>query len=198
MVKQNVMKQTKGSTRRGGLDKALIPGSARPSVPAQKVMKTTVDGYALYSSNAGGTFAIADSPTLASVPGYANFSAGFDEFRIVGIDWAVIPTTVDLPGVMLAYVDDSDATAPTLTSAATRDGKTLAMSANSGKRLAFKWRSQNFTDLTWLDVSSGASTQFATCKIFASNALGGGSGPINGGIFVRWKLHVEFRGFGAH
>ncbi len=198
MVRHAAMQQTKGNSRRGGLDKALIPGSAKPSVPAQKVMKTTVDGYSLYSSNAGGVFAIADSPTLSSVPGYANFSAGFDEFRIVGIDWAVIPTTVDVPGVMLAYIDDSDATAPTLSSAGTRDGKALALSANSGKRLAFKWRSQNFTDLTWLDVSSGAGTQFATCKIFASSATGGGSGPVNNAVFVRWKLHVEFRGFGAH
>jgi len=152
------------------------------------------------STNASSVLAQAVSPSLSgSVPGQAGFVSSYDEFRIVGITFKYIPAATTPSagmGLLKLYLDDSDATAPTATTAASRGGHDLTPAASNAKSYrTIKYRCENFADLTWLECSTQAA--YTPCSLKAYYTTGAVAYNSSDLGWVIPTLHIQFRGIGG-
>lgn len=174
----------------------LLPGSSRPSVPAQVQVQEWLGVDVQLAATSAGAMALSFAPSLSSLTYIASYKNIYDEYRIVGIEWIVRALDPTKVGTAKIYVDDSDVAVPTLASTVSRAGKLVSMS-DVWHAHTFKYRSQNITDLTWLDTNTASTQQYAALKIFSNAANFGGSAVSLNVFVVETRLHVQFRGIGA-
>lgn len=154
-----------------------------------------VDGVAIVS----GALAQVISVDTTLINSWATrFQSLFQEFAIVGARFEIRITTVTSgQGMILAYIDENSATAPTSTQALARPHAEIPVTSttidSAGSMHVVEWRAHSYADLTWDPVS--ATGIVAYLKLFASVAFTGTSASTAAQITVTGAYAVSFRGY---
>jgi len=126
------------------------------------------------------------------------FQSLFQEFAIVGARFEMRVTTVSSgQGLVLAYIDENSASAPTSAIALSRPHAEIPICSTSvdttGSIHSVEWVARSYADLTWDPTST--SGVVAYLKLFASVAGTGTSSTTGAAISITGALAVCFRGF---
>jgi hypothetical protein len=120
----------------------------------------------------------------------------FTQYRILGCDIQLIPLSTTA-GAMVFFFDEKVTTAPTAADASERIVEVLPHSQYAAKpRTVMKWRAKDIVDLSYLDVSAGATT-IVTFKSYTSVAFGTPAATVANMWLVKPILLVEVRGIMA-
>jgi len=166
-----------------------------------KIVKATIHGNGSFVTNGAGDMLNGVTLDPSAIPNsdWADFSATYDEFRVVGCEIQIIslgPNSTTLNTGLLAIAFDNDSvTAPTSFSAVRQYGTasvhSLIMQHDQGRPLTLKyWRpvAGEDTSIPWLDVAipSGSlgSVQIASTTATVSSTY----------LYYAINLFVEFRG----
>lgn len=156
--------------------------------PAGTFKITTVAGSALGSYNV----------IASSIPSFATrFATLFDEYRILGVRFHVIPVcNLGTPnsGATVFVIDENDATAPASAAVVVQKRGSRILSNFPGARnrsYTFTWKAKDTTDEAWLSVSSVSTTSCAL-KFASDTTL---AAPTASDIFIiQADLLISFRG----
>ncbi len=179
------------------LGQLLNPGSARPSVRAQQLVRmyASFPVTKITSSGAGAVGSVI-APSLSLLNNLTSLQGVFDEYRFIEIIYHVRPVGPNA-GDLAYYVDDEDAGAPTLASAGNKAEFIMPVhSGNPKSAFALRYRSQNLTDLSYLSTSTQSTSQFSTLKVYGDTANYGVPASTDM-VLVEPVALVEFRGVGG-
>ncbi len=194
------MAPVKGKKKtRAPLDKALLPGSSRPSNPSQvQVQMWLEQPTTLLTTQA--TTGLMSTPTVTPTLSTFNMASSFsmyDEYRFLEVRFHLVPNNGVTTGVTKFILDDEDNTTPTRTYVESRRGWLL--SNNSSQKDSIKtlvWRAEALEDLEWYSVYSQASNFFVCLKNYTDAA--NYNAPSSSNLWAcRVEVLVQFRGIGA-
>lgn len=178
----------------------LVPGSANPKNPNQirtramygatpTVLATSLSGIIADASN---------QIKLSIVPNYTSLQTLWEEYRILRGSWFLYPCTPNATGVTRFYVDESDTTAPTLSTAGSKLGITCINSSNAIPGRGYyrvDWAAQDLKDLQW-QATTGVTT-VATLKAYTDGNYG--CSTVSTDIWVvQAFVEIELRGQGGN
>jgi hypothetical protein len=194
------MGKLKSKKGRSSLATALIPGSAKPSNPAQVKVGMWLQGPgALIATqpSTGLLYTAYIAPALSGLTNAASFKAVYDEWRCTKLKFHIVPTNL-ANGVTKFVVDDEDTTSPTANWMNSRRGTLLSNNSSGYVRpVTIDYRSENFTDLEWLSTNSSPSVANMSLKMYTDSANYGS--PTSTNLFyITWEGYFEFRGIGAN
>ena len=198
-------KQGKKKSGRGRkLAYALIPGPPGPSAPNQMKSMQWFNCSPQSVTYAGGTV-LANNVVGASANFYAwasQFQNVWEEYRVLQANFFVHAVLAQ-SGFAKIYLDESDATPPTASSAGTKfsDGlvamNALAAIYDNKKGVHYHWRAEDLTDLAYLKTSSVSTNAVPVYLKFYSDANYGQSATSGIAFLVEVQLLIEFRGPGG-
>lgn len=181
------------------LGQILLPGSGKPSNPSQVINRVKLQGPVLKVSTQA-TTALLDNayvaPSLAGLTQVSSWSAIYDEWRLIGVDFYV--QMIGLNNGQTKFVcDDEDTTSPSSTWMNSRIGFLLANNSSApGSRRIIKYRCQDLDDLEWQSCATQSTYTPMALKMYTSVTEYGTTASV--GLFtVSWIGHFEFRGIGA-
>jgi len=201
--------KSKKKNSRNGSSRSLVPISRNPDGLANKIYRMVRwTNYSTFTNSITLDTIYAQSFKLSDLPDYADFTAAFDQYRIIQVDIWMVPTimvnttSVTNLGVLWTVIDYDDATAPGTNFIYTlQQYQNAQVHANDGKvkirsfhpRIAVGLYSGAFTSFgnlgaeTWIDAAS-PSVQYYGFKA----AMSTGSGATLT-YYVAAKFIVEFR-----
>lgn len=125
------------------------------------------------------------------------FASLFKEFAIVGCRLELRLNNCTAPqGLMLAYIDENDNSAPTAASldyAHVEVPLVLNAADTTGSLHVLEWKAQSFEDLTWDPTSSAGLVAYL--KVFSSVADTGTTSSTAATIMLTGAISVCFRGY---
>lgn len=197
-MKRTAKRQTNVRRSRGQLDRALVPGSSRPSQPDQIVMRQWFQGPAVkYTSQAStGLISVAYTPSLSLLQKYSTIQSMWDQYRFTKIRFHLYPVGTN-SGTTKFFIDDQDSTLPVLAAANSKMGLVLSnnsSSPNSVGRLTY--RPQDLTDLQWQGTNTAGTFTSCALKIYTdlSTFI---TQPSTDLWVVTWEALIELRGLGG-
>jgi hypothetical protein len=164
-----------------------------------KIIRAVVHGAQSFSTTAGGTLSIAVplDPSTLSTTDWADFSATYDEFRVLGVKTSLVcrqPNTTTANNIAVTAFDNDSTPAPTfalVNSYGTKSLFSAIMTHVQGKPMEHTyWRptSGANTAILWVDVAtpsgSTGSVMFYADGLTASSAYWD----------IGFDFYVEFRG----
>ena len=198
---QHQKKQKKGQRK---LAYALIPGPPGPSAPNQMKSLQWYNCSPQSVTYSGGTV-LANNVVGASPNFYAwasQFQNMWEEYRVLQANFFVHAIQA-VAGLAKIYLDESDATPPTASSAGTKfsDGlvalNALGSIYNNKKGVKYHWRAEDLTDLVYLKTSSVSTNAVPVYLKFYSDANYGCVTSSGLAFLVEVQLLIEFRGPGG-
>jgi len=145
---------------------------------------------------AGGlTTVLSISASAALIENWAAFSALFGEFCLVGFTLEFRMNNVVTPaGLILIYVDEKSAAAPTFVNAASAPHLDILVSqTESPSKHLVSWKARDLADLQW--TSTAATELPVWVKLFAAVASTGTAAGTTGTVQITGAVQVSFRGY---
>lgn len=178
----------------------LLPGSGKPSDPAQIVVQQKISGPGILISTQSSTALLSQgyiTPSLSALNSATSWKGIYDEFRLIGVEYHIKAVGLN-NGVTKFVVDDSEASTPSLSWIENRVGHVLSNnSCNPDSHRVIRYRAQDLEDLKWQGTySSSTYTPFAL-KMYTSATAMGTTPSVN--LFYIWWVGIfQFRGIGAN
>jgi len=175
------------------------PGSYGRNNNGNNIVRSTVNGAQSYISTAGGTLSIAVplDPSTLTTTDWADFSATYDEFRVIGVEINLIcrlPNVTSANNIAVMAFDNDSTPAPTFALVNSYGNSRIFSSIivhEEGKPLTHRWWRPTAgarTEILWRDVAnpstSTGSIMFYADGLQASTAYWD----------VAYKFFCEFRG----
>ncbi len=183
----------------GKLYRELVPGGSKPRNPNQiRTVARYQSAPALLSTSLSAI--IADSSNqvkLSLVPNYTYLQSLWEEYRILEAEWHIYGAAPSGTGVTAWYVDESDTTVPTLSTAGQKLGMktTNASQATPPGGWVVRWAAQDLKDLQWSPTTSTSTV--ATLKAYTDGNYGC-STTSTAMWLVQLYMKIEFRGQGGN
>ena len=190
------------------IDAELIPHLA--TQPYQRITTTKIPGIpTLISCSAAGAVSLSSivNATQIETPSRYNF---FDEFRLIKAVFEIRPVaSTATSGLTIFYIDENDATAPTLVqaqrhvgNALSNNGQSQMVSAGLGRRTQvdatgiqkITWTARDVTDLAFQAISNFSTAAPAYLKVYTDNANLGTPAVAQPLFVIRAYLTYQFRG----
>jgi len=182
-----------------------MPG---PSSKGQQRTRLILSGIPQVVSSSAGNVIAAASPidptnTGGGVKNWATrFGNVFEEYRVVGVDYRVMPAIPDFnagsSAICYVWYDETSTSTPTLAEAQEKTSTivnlattaTLPSAANNGYTI--RWRGRDFTDESW--TATATSKVVASFKMYADQTVSPYVPASLNVLVVQPIYHVEFRG----
>jgi hypothetical protein len=119
------------------------------------------------------------------------FGALFEEYRIVKVKYSYKPFSVTNPGLLVHWIDEKQAAAPTSAEALQKSNKQFAASNQSPHTLV--WVSNDPLDLQYIDIGT-TNTVLCSYKVYSDNANFGSSIVVTSYGVITGDAWVQFRG----
>lgn len=129
--------------------------------------------------------------TGASIQNLSDYAAVWEEYVVRAIHFRVRSTGTQI-GVVKYYIDESDNTAPTATTAAKHLGWLMRCQASSGDYHSEKWIAKDTSDEAWLSTSN-TSKFLVALKQYSNAASYGLAGTVEQVGHVDVTFCVQFR-----
>ncbi len=137
------------------------------------------------------SYANALNITAASVFGFSNYGAVWEEYVVRAIEWDVKAMGSQI-GCMKYYIDEADNSTPTATTAKSHLGWVVRCNGASGDGFRCRWTAKDCGDESWVACSN--SSKFITSlKIFSNTADWGLVGTAEAVASVVGWAAVQFR-----
>jgi hypothetical protein len=166
----------------------------RPAFKGQPVFQSVIssDFQKLTTTVTSGSIARTVNIDSASITNFAARFPGFEEYRIVKAVMRVTCFSSTNPGRIVLWIDDDDATTPTLQMARNRRYKTFAAS-DVGKTHLMTYTPHDLQNLNYISVGVGGTIGYF--KFYTDNAALGSSIVATDYLDYSMDLTVQFRGF---
>lgn len=178
----------------------LIPGSGKPSDPAQIVVQQKLSGPGVLISSQATTALLNQgyiTPSLSGLNQASSWKGIYDEFRLIAVEYHIEAVGLN-NGVTKFVVDDSEASTPSRSWIENRAGHVVSnnsCAANSHK--VIKYRAQDLEDLKWQGTYSSATYTPFALKMYTDATYFGTTPSVNL-FYVWWVGTFQFRGIGAN
>lgn len=166
----NNNKRNQSITRKQSIhDPAL---ELRPSFRGQPVwsVKALADYHKATTTVTTGLMQVNLAISVADLTNFAARFIAFEEYRIVKSVFRINCFSSTNPGLVVAYIDDDDNTAPTLNNATAHKNITFNAS-DTGRIHELVYTPHSPTDQAWQTVATGT-TAIGYFKVYSSSALG--------------------------
>lgn len=142
--------------------------------------------------------------TMAQVYGIGNFNAGnigswttkweniFDEYRILGCDFLVMPISINAGGVAAFWFDEISPIAPSIADTTRRVVQRVQIAQSGQRMFTYKWRARDLTDLVYTDCSLDVIPAYF--KAYTDSLFLGSPVAVNDIFVIQPFFIVEFRG----
>lgn len=194
------MGKMKGKKRKETLSNRLLPGSGKPSDPAQIVVQQKISGPGVLISSQASTALLNQgyiTPSLSALNSAASWKGIYDEFRLVEVEYHIQAVGLN-NGVTKFVVDDSEASTPSKTWIENRVGHIVANnSCAPNSHRVIRYKAQDFEDLKWQGTYSAATYTPFALKMYTDATYFGTTPSVNL-FYIWWIGKFQFRGIGAN
>lgn len=160
-----------------------------PASPGDPALTIVVECNIGLFAVAGATYASVTTLNAGIINNFAARFVAFDEYRIVGMDFDARMAILG-PGILMLWVEPTDNSAPTLTTAS----QNIACAINMNDATKVTRCHTRVTDFNQLAYSPIATTTYTIgyLKLFSNSA---NFGSTNASVNVHAFVTVQFRGF---
>ncbi len=197
-------KNTRQKAAKSRLGSELIPGSGRPSNPAQITTKLWCNMVNFVFPVVSGACATVASIAPSGIVFSSSLQNLWDEFRVLQCEvdlYATTATNGTTPtrgGIMKFYWDDNDTSAPTALSANSKRGAIINISAQSpNSHIKIHWQAEDLDDLAYSPMSSPSVSPVCLKAYCDTSEYGTNSADSTSQVIGIPKVLVEFRGLGG-
>jgi hypothetical protein len=196
--KTNRNRKVRSVNPKGNLGQlSLIPGLEKPAYSGQYRYTFRIPGNPLKMSSLV-------TGTMAQVYGIGNFNTGniqswttkwenlFDEYRIMGCDFLVMPISINAGGVAAFWFDEISALVPVIGDTTRRVVQRIQIAQTGQKQFTMKWRARDLNDLVYTDTAVDVLPAYF--KAYTDTLFLASPAAVNDLFVVQPFFIVEFRG----
>ncbi len=133
--------------------------------------------------------------TASSIPNFSDYAKVWEEYVLRAIQWEIIAIGTQI-GTVKLYIDESDNTAPTATTAKSHYGWVIRANGASGDRKKVRWVAKDTGDETWRGVSV-TNTFITALKMYSDASSWGLTGTTEAVLLVNAMACIQFRTAGG-